>query len=184
LIARRAAIRVHFRPVSYFWQLADAAPAFPAFAGRVIRSADRIGLHRPQTTTDINAATPPIVRKRTKQVLREPAAWSYRIWLAFNGEAVPIAIRTPLDVLAIGTVFVPPHPCPLQSSCSKPEKAFSRRKFGNHQNVDGCCNWDTISNFAFAASNCALQSDRIIRCSARIISNLPYCLWPQSIGIS
>jgi hypothetical protein len=36
MIALRAAIRVHFRPVSYFWQLADkshAAPAFLAFGG-------------------------------------------------------------------------------------------------------------------------------------------------------
>jgi hypothetical protein len=59
MIALRAAIGVHFRQVSYFWQLADkshAAPAFLAFAGRLVRSVGRIGLHKPQTTTDINAA--------------------------------------------------------------------------------------------------------------------------------
>jgi hypothetical protein len=40
--------------VSYSWQLADkshTAPAFLTFAGRLIRSAGRIGLHNPQTTT-------------------------------------------------------------------------------------------------------------------------------------
>jgi hypothetical protein len=56
---------------------------------------------------------------------------------------------------------VPPHPSPLQSSCSKPEKAFSRRKSGNDQNVDGCCNWDTISDFAFCNNQLRLHGRRI-----------------------
>jgi hypothetical protein len=72
-------------------------------------------------------------------------------------EAVPIVVprRT------TGTVLCrPTHP--RQSRGSKPGKAFSSRKSGKPQNVGGCCNLDTIPNFAFRSNSCFLQRQRIV----------------------
>jgi hypothetical protein len=90
MIALLAAIGVHFRPLSYFWRLADkshSAPAFLAFAGSLIRSAGRIGLHKPQTTTDINAARQPFTGRKT---VAGPAIGVRRTHAGFGWASVTI----------------------------------------------------------------------------------------------
>jgi hypothetical protein len=113
MIALSAAIRVHFKPVSYSWQLADkshTAPAFLTFAGRLIRSAGRIGLHNPQTTTDIDAARQPFTGRKTglrgrgyRLCVGPVILLSLHIWLhvgrRYQANGVPKRLKLPRPIM-------------------------------------------------------------------------------------
>jgi hypothetical protein len=69
--------------------------------------------------------------------------------------------KTRTIIPEIGTRIVPPIHPPTANAPSR-KRLFSGRKSGKHQNVEGCCNWDTISNFAFCSNQLRLHGQRIV----------------------